>query len=116
VIEAALAVANGRDVPEEIADAFARLPGAMADGEQRANRAERAALELAEAVVLSGHQGRTFDAVVIDEGQDGVVFQIADPAVVAATHAHHVDPGDSIRVRLVSVDVARRDVVFERVG
>ena len=47
VVEAALAVANGKPVPAEISAAFATLPAAMARGEQRANRAERKALDLA---------------------------------------------------------------------
>ena len=60
VIEAALAVANGDPVPDVIEAAFETLPRAMAHGEQHANRAERQALDLAEAVVLSGQEGRTF--------------------------------------------------------
>jgi exoribonuclease R len=116
VIEAALAVANGRDVPDDIADAFDALPRAMARGEQRANRVERQALELAEAVVLSGRQGHTFAAVVIDESEQGVDFQMADPAVLGRVAARHVDPGDDIRVRVVSVDVDNAQVVYERVA
>lgn len=116
VIEAALAVANGKPVPEQIEAAFESLPKAMARGEQRANRVERQALDLAEAVVLSGREGQTFPAVVIDEGDWGVEFQLAEPAVVGRVTAHHIDPGDDIRVRLVSVDVAAPEVVFERVA
>ena len=69
-------------------------PTAMAAGEQRANRADRAALDLAEAVVLDGCEGQLFDAVVTDEDDRGVRIQIADPAIVARVDAHHVDPGD----------------------
>jgi exoribonuclease R len=116
VIETVLAAANDRPVPPEIDEALGRLPAAMAQGEQRANRAEREALELAEAVVLSGREGHTFQAVVVDEGERGVEFQIADPAVLAWVRAHHVDPGDDITVRLVSVDVAGRETQFERVA
>lgn len=116
VIETVLAVANGKRVSPEIEQGMAQLPAAMAQGERRSNRAEREALELAESVVLAGREGHIFDAVVVDEGERGVEFQIADPAVLARVHAHHVDPGDDIRVRLVSVDVAGRDTEFERVG
>ncbi len=116
VIEAALAVANGRAVPDEIAAAFPDLPQAMAQGEQRANRAERAALDLAEAVVLSGREGEIFEGVVIDEGDWGVEIQLGDPAVIARLPARRVDPGDDMRVRLVSVDVDDRRVEFERVS
>jgi exoribonuclease R len=116
VIEAALAVANGAPVPDEIRAAFDTLPRAMARGEQRANRAERRALDLAEAVVLADHEGHAFPAIVIDEGEWGVEFQIADPAIVGRVPAHRVDPGDEIRVRVVSVDVVAAEVVFERVA
>jgi exoribonuclease R len=120
VIEAALAVVNGRPVPDPVAAAFGALPAAMARAEQRANKAENMALELAEAVVLAGRTGQVFDAVVLDEGdgRDGgwVEIQIADPAVIVRVAAHHVDPGDSIRVKLISVDVERRHTEFARIA
>lgn len=116
VVEAALAVANGDPVPDEIEQAFQELPAAMSQGDQRANRAERMALDLAEAVVLSGREGEIFDAVVIDESDRGVEVQIVDPAILVRLSAHRVDPGDEVRVRLESVDVEQRSVAFQRVG
>lgn len=116
VVEAALAVANGDPVPDEVEREFHELPAAMSQGDQRANRAERMALDLAEAVVLSGREGEIFDAVVIDESDRGVEVQIADPAILVRLSAHRVDPGDEVRVRLESVDVERRSVNFQRVG
>lgn len=116
VIEACLAIADGRPVPDEVVAAFDELPAAMSRGDQRANRAERQALDLAEAVCLAGHEGQIFDAVVIDEGDWGVEVQIADPAVLVRLRARNVDPGDDVRVRLVSVDVERHESEFERVS
>lgn len=116
VIEAALAVASGQPVPAEVTAAFQELPAAMAQGEQRANRVERQALDLAEAVVLSGRDGDIFDAVVVDEGPRGVEIQITEPAVLTRIAAHRVDPGDNVRVRLSSVDVEKREVEFDRVS
>jgi len=116
VIEAALAVANGKPVPDEIHAAFGTLPRAMSRGEQRANRAERQALDLAEAVVLSTHVGHTFPAIVIDEGDWGIEFQIADPAIVGRVPAHRVDPGDEIRVKVIHVDTVAGEVTYERVA
>ncbi len=116
VIEATLAVANGRPVPEQILDGFERLPRAMSEGDQRANRVERQALELAESVVLAGREGEIFDAVVVDEGEWGVEIQIDDPAVLVRMSARKVDPGDDLRVRLVSADPERRHIEFERVS
>lgn len=116
VIEAVLAVVEGRSVPDEVVAAFETLPAAMARGEQVANRADRLALDLAEAALLSGRVGEVFDAVVIDEGEWGVEVQIADPAVIVRTSAHRVDPGDDIRVRVTDVSVDDRRVEVERVG
>jgi exoribonuclease R len=116
VVETALAVAAGRPVPDQVEEAFDTLPKAMAQGEQRANRAEREALELAEAVVLRGREGEIFDAVVIDEGERGVEIQLAEPAVITRVAARAVDPGDDLRVRLVELDLDEPVARFERVS
>ncbi|MGH9135303.1 MAG: RNB domain-containing ribonuclease [Ilumatobacteraceae bacterium] len=116
VIAAALAIASGTDVADDLEAAFERLPAAMEAGEQRANRADGAALDLAEAVVLRGCEGQLFDAVVTDEDDRGTRIQIAEPAIVARVDARHVDPGDDVRVRLVEADPESRSVRFERVS
>lgn len=116
VIEAALAVANGQPVPEQVLAGFERLPKAMAQGDQRANRVEREALDLAEALVLSGREGEIFDAVVVDEGEWGVEVQIAEPAVLVRMPARKLDPGDDLRVRLINADPATRQIEFQRVS
>jgi len=103
VVGAVLALATGEALPDDVEAAFERLPDAMAAGEQRANAADRAALDLAEAVVL-------------DEDDRGVVIQITDPAILARVEAHHVDPGDQVRVRLVAAEPENRTVRFERVS
>ena len=85
VVEATLAVANGRPVPDDVQAAFAELPEAMAAGETRANRVDRAVIDLAEAVLLSGREGDVFDAVVVDEDRPRrASIQLADPAVIVA--------------------------------
>jgi exoribonuclease R len=116
VIEAALAVANGRPVSDELQAAFARLPEVMERTETRADQVDSAVIALAEAVWLAARVGESFDAVVVDEDQHGVVIQLADPAVLARIEAHQVDPGDDVRVVLASVDVDARQVEFTRVG
>ena len=116
VIGAILAIANGDEVPDDVEAAFERLPEAMAAGEQRANAADRAALDLAEAVVLDGCEGQLFDAVVTDTDDRGARIQITDPAIVASVDARHVGPGDRVRVRLVDADPEHRTVRFERVS
>jgi exoribonuclease R len=116
VLEAALAVAGGRAVPEDVAAAFDRLPAVMERSESREGQVEAAVLDLAEAVLLAGRVGELFDAVVVDEDSRGPLIQLTDPAVLARVEAHRVDPGDAIRVRLTGVDVDSRRVQFTRVG
>jgi exoribonuclease R len=116
VIEATLAIANARDVPEEVDSAFSELPRAMRRGATLANRVDRAAIDLAEAILLQGREGDVFEAVVTDEDDRGARIQICEPAIVARTVARRVDPGDDIEVKLVSVDVTERRIEFERVG
>ena len=114
VVEAALAVASGTSPTDEVEEAFTRLPAAMADGERLANRAERMALDLVEALVLHGREGEQFEAVVVDEAGEGVQIQLRDLAVLARVAARRVNPGDDLTVRLVEADPTRRLVRFER--
>jgi exoribonuclease R len=116
VVEAALAVANGRAVPDEVQAAFGALPDAMATGEQRANTVDRAVIDLAEAVLLAGRQGELFDAVIVDEDRNGPLIQVVEPAVMARVSASRVEPGDRIRVRLVRADPQACSIEFARVG
>jgi exoribonuclease R len=116
VLEAILAVVNGDKVPDHCVDAFQRLPETMNKAGNRAAAVERDAIDLVEAVVLRGREGQLFDAVVTNRDDRGVQMQLVDPIVVARVNAHHVEPGDDIRVRLISVEPEARQVHFERVG
>ena len=116
VVEAALAIANGGDVSPVVAEAFEQLPDTMRRTGSHASQVERAAVDLAEAVVLAGREGEVFTAVVTDEDERGVRIQLTDPAVIARTVARRVDPGDEIQVKLVRADAVSRQVEFARVG
>ncbi|MEO6126428.1 MAG: RNB domain-containing ribonuclease [Ilumatobacteraceae bacterium] len=116
VIEATLAISAGKPVPDSVEAAFTTLPKVMDQADSKASRVERAAIDLIEAVVLSGQEGVVFDAVVTDTDDRGARIQIVDPAVVARVSAHRVEPGTELTVRLVSTDVAKRQVTFERVS
>ena len=116
VVRAALAVANGDGVPAAVTEAFARLPEVMNRADARAGSIERAVVDLAEAVVLHGQEGRSFDAVVTDVDERGARVQLAELAVVGRVAAHGVQPGDALRVRLEVADPAARRVELLRVG
>jgi exoribonuclease R len=116
VLEAVLAVANGREVPAGCAAAFARLPQVMDAADAREGAIERAVVELAEAALLAGREGELFDAVVTDRDERGARIQLADLPVVARVDAHRVASGDAIRIRLAQADPVRRVLRFERVN
>lgn len=113
---AALAVANGRPVPDEVTQAFGQLPEVMAAADMTANRLDRGVLDLVEAVVLQGREGQTFAAVVTDVDDRGARIQLSDVAVVARVNAKGVEPGDEVRVKLVEASPEQRLVRFDRVA
>lgn len=107
VIEAALAVANGRAVPDVVTQAFERLPKVMAKADAKSGQVSRAVFDLAEAVALSGRIGERFDAVVTDVDERGARIQLCDPAVVARVAGGTFAPGDRIAVKLTAADPER---------
>ncbi len=114
VLQAVLAIANGRTVPETVIAAFERLPGAMAKAEARDVQIERAVIDLAEVALLAGHEGRAFAATVTDVAENGARIQLHDLPVVARTRAPGVLPGARIRVRLDAADPVQRRLEFTR--
>jgi exoribonuclease R len=95
-----------------------RLPEVMAASGRRANAAERAAIDLAEAVLLQGSEGEEFDAVVLDvvAARDGrqpsATIAIDEPPVRARCYGA-ARLGDRVRVRLTRADPVQRLVTFE---
>jgi exoribonuclease R len=116
VLQAMLAVANGKPVPENVAATFERLPLAMARAEARDGQIDRAAIDLAEVALLANHEGSMFRAVVTDIGESGARIQLSDLPIVARVTAHGVIPGEAVRVRLVAADPVQRRLQFQRVS
>jgi len=116
VVRAALSIANGQNVPDVVAQAFAKLPPVMARADALGGQIERAVVDLAEAVMLKGCEGRIFPAIVTDTDERGARMQLRDQPVVARVPAHSVQPGDTITVRLTATDPERRLIQFERVA
>jgi exoribonuclease R len=119
--EVCLCAQEGREVPSWVRSALPRLPEVMTTGDRRASSAERAAVDLVEAVLLSGRVGEEFDAAVIDvdspnhhasHGRGGGIA-LDDPPVRARCLGD-LPLGERIRVRLVTAEVATRTVRFER--
>ena len=116
VCEAALALANGQPVPPRVTNAFGRLADVMNKADARAAQVDSAVLELAEAVVLSGCVGETFEATVTDIDDRGARVQICDPAVLTRVPVNGLAIGEEIRVRLDEVDSVRRLTRFSLVA
>lgn len=113
VVRAALAIANGQPVPAIVTDAFTRLPPVMARADQLGGQIERAVIDLAEAVMLQGHEGEIFPAVVTDVNGHGARIQLCDMPVIAQVKADHVEPGDALSVRLTAARPDQRSISFQ---
>jgi exoribonuclease R len=138
------ALSNGTEVPAWARAALPSLPAIMATSDQLAAKLERLALDTVEAALLVNHVGQEFDAVVISgskpaKGANGItgstpvngnggkangngngngpsgIVQIAEPAVTARCPGE-LEPGTQVRVRVVSSDIATREIRLELVG
>jgi len=116
VVETALAIANGRPVPEAAQAAFELLPAVMAKADALGGQINRAVIDLAEAVALQGREGERFEAVVTDVDQRGARIQICSPPVVARLKDKELVPGQDLPVRLDSADPATRTAHFSALG
>jgi exoribonuclease R len=112
VVRAALAVANGEAVTPPVDAAFAALPKVMSKADARAGQIDRAVIDAAEVVLLSGREGEVFGATVVDTDDRGVRIQLHDVPVLARLAGTGPRPGETIDVRLVAVDANRRTIQF----
>ena len=119
VLDTVCSLFDSADVPSASAPAptaefVATLLGVMHRAQAMQSHVDHAVVDLVEAVTMQSRVGEEFDATVVDVERDrGVVrIQIADPAVWASVRAP-AQPGDDLRVRLVSADPAARQVRFE---
>lgn len=114
VVQAAVAVANGRAVPDAVSAAFEKLPRVMARADARAGQIDRAVIDMAEAIMLTGREGEAFDAVATDIGERGASVQLCDLPVLIRMDATGLTPGDRLKIRLIEADARRRLTRFER--
>ncbi|MGY4396269.1 exoribonuclease R [Sphingomonas sp. UYAg733] len=115
VVRATLAIANGQPVPEVVTEAFTRLPKVMARADAMSGQIDRAVIDLAEAVMLSGRVSEIFPAIVTDVDDRGARIQLRDLPVVSRVATKGLAPGDAVGVRLVAMDIERRAIGFEAV-
>jgi exoribonuclease R len=111
--EVVVALCAGRSPEPGARDELAGLPDLMRDATRRAAGAERAVIDLAEALVLRGRAGETFPATVIDLDDDRATVLVRHPAVMTHIPAAGLHLADEIDVRLREVDPGKRQVAFE---
>ena len=114
VSECCLAICAGSAVPDWVRAALPSLPDEMAAADRRGHEVDRAVVDLAESLVLEDRCGQVFTGVVVEAGPQGGEVQLRDPAVRARLDGGELPLGEQIDVRLESVDVARRRVIFAR--
>jgi exoribonuclease R len=112
VVRATLALANGRMVPSAVSDAFEKLPAVMARADALGTQIQRAAIDLAESVILQGREGETFPAIVTEVDHRGARIQLCSLPVVARVSGTDIDPGETLHVVLVKADPDLRSVTF----
>ena len=82
-------------------------------GEGRTNESE---IAWHVAALLSGLVQRTFPAIVTDVDERGARVQLCDLPIVSRIDSHNVEPGDDVRVKVVSTDIPQRSAKLERVA
>lgn len=104
VVEAALALAKGDTISSHDSEAFARLPSVMARAGNLASQVERAALDLAQAAVLTGRQGSILQGRIIHTGYKHARVQLSDAPVLLNVPGLTGSLGDDVALVLTRVD------------
>ncbi|MFD9796245.1 RNB domain-containing ribonuclease [Streptomyces sp. NPDC059070] len=115
--ELCLAAVAGADAPGWVLAALDALPKEMAEGNRRANTAERECVDLVEAALLKDRVGEVFEATVVDVEEDAPAVgtvHLGDPAVVARVRGGTapLPLGGRLRVRLTRADPGTAKVEF----
>jgi len=99
-------------------DELARLATHCTEQEDAANKVERQVRKSAAALLLSPRVGERFDSIVTGANEKGTWVRVLDPPVEGklVRGSHGLDVGDRVGVRLVSVNVERGFIDFERAG
>ena len=109
VSECCIAAAAGDTPPDWVRAGLTALPDLMQEADRRASAVERGVVDLVEAMILTGREGETFDALVVDDD----TLQLVEPAVRTRIEGGCPEPGVRVRAKFVAVDTARRSVSFE---
>ena len=99
-------------VPPAVAGSFREASRGDGAGRRPGSQIQRAAVDLAESVILRGREGETFAAIVTEVDHRGARIQLCDLPVAARVGGADLDPGDTVEVTLVKADPDLRTVTF----
>jgi exoribonuclease R len=111
--EVCVAASAGDEIPQWARAALPELPETMEHSNRRANQYSGGIVSIVEAAVLAPSVGRVFEAVAVENDEDGGVVQLSDPAVSARCDGDDLPLGERVDVRLTLADVAKRQVRFQ---
>jgi exoribonuclease R len=110
--EVCFASSNDLPIPDWVRDGLPALPAIMERTTRKAQPYEAGIISCLEAAVLERHLGDSFDAVVVELTDSGGVIQLVDPPVTAHCRGKNLPLGKVIEAKLVSADIAARQVGF----
>jgi exoribonuclease R len=110
--EVCLALEAGTTPPAWATERLADLPPALQKAGGRESGANRAAVDLVEALVLRPLVGQDLDVAVVSADDEGSTVVCRDPAVEARVADHRLPLGDQVRVRIAAADPATRKVTL----
>ncbi|EQB19570.1 RNB domain-containing ribonuclease [Novosphingobium lindaniclasticum] len=114
VLRTVLALAQGQAMPQNVLSALPELPGVMARAGSRDAQIDRSVIDLAEATMLHGREGETFEAVVTEARENRAQVQLKDlPVIATAAGAPGAAPGTVLTLRLVRADPVEGALTFE---
>lgn len=110
--EVCVASSFGLTVPDWAHRGLPELPEIMERTTRKAQQYEAGIISTLEAAVLERHLGQVFDAAVVELTETGGVIQLVDPPVTAHCRGTDLPLGKVIGAKLVSADIAARQVGF----
>jgi exoribonuclease R len=113
--EVLLELFAGRHPSKDIVNDLAEIPSLMGRARSRESAFERAMVDFAETVVLESQIGQVFAAAVVglSEKRRLAYIQILDPAIESSVAIGGRRLGESLRVRLASVDTTARTLQWK---
>lgn len=110
--EVCFASSKGVAIPDWVDRGLPMLPEIMERTTRKAQQYEAGIVSTLEAAVLERHLGEVFEAAVVELTETGGVIQLKDPPVTAHCRGTDLPLGKLIGAKLVTADIAGRQVGF----